>query len=202
MEIKERIIVESGQFFGKYGIRSITMDFLAEEMAISKRTIYEHFRDKDTLLLEVIKYYREQHSTEALRIINESDNAIEALFRIMRIMIRQMKQVNPLFFHDLKKYHTSIFITLTEKSDFRDYTLTLKLLETGARQGVFRTSLNISIVNATRHVLFDLFNPDSSFSLADYDRKEMFDHIIIPYFRGISTERGVKLIEDFRKILD
>jgi TetR/AcrR family transcriptional regulator, cholesterol catabolism regulator len=202
MEIRERIILGSGQLFGKYGIRSITMDSLAEEMAISKRTIYEHFRDKDTLLLEVVQYYREQHSQEAHRIINESDNAIEALFRIMRIMIRQMKQVNPLFFHDLKKYHPSIFITLTDKSDFRDYSLTLKLLETGVRQGVFRSGLNIDIVNATLHVLFDLFNPDSAFTQADYDRKEMFDHIIIPYFRGISAERGVKLIEDYRKILE
>lgn len=202
MEVKERIIAESGQLFGRYGIRSITMDLLAAEMAISKRTIYEHFRDKDTLLLEVIRYYQDRHRDEANRIINESDNAIEALFRNMRIMIRQMKQVNPLFFHDLKKYHAGIFQKLREQDDFRDYSITLRLLETGVGQGVFVSEIHIGIVNATLHVLFDLFNPDSDFSQADYDRKEMFDHIIIPYFRGISTERGVKLIEECRKILE
>ena len=51
MEVQERIIVEAGQLFGKYGIRSMTMDALAEKMGISKRTIYERFKDKDTLLL-------------------------------------------------------------------------------------------------------------------------------------------------------
>ncbi|MEX0987381.1 MAG: helix-turn-helix domain-containing protein, partial [Bacteroidales bacterium] len=47
MEIKERIITEAGTLFARYGIRSVTMDTLAEEMGISKRTIYENFRDKD-----------------------------------------------------------------------------------------------------------------------------------------------------------
>ncbi len=55
VEVRERILIESGQLFGKYGIRSMTMDSLAEEMGISKRTIYERFKDKDTLLLEVIQ---------------------------------------------------------------------------------------------------------------------------------------------------
>ncbi|RLD55016.1 MAG: hypothetical protein DRI97_10320 [Bacteroidetes bacterium] len=54
VEVTERIIVESGQLFGTYGIRSMPMDALAEKMGISKRTIYERFKDKDTLLLEVI----------------------------------------------------------------------------------------------------------------------------------------------------
>ena len=70
--------------FGKYGIRSMTMDALAEEMGISKRTIYERFKDKDTLLLEVITYYKQQTAEEAHKIIDQSDNAIEAMFRIMR----------------------------------------------------------------------------------------------------------------------
>jgi len=178
------------------------MDSLAAEMAISKRTIYEHFKDKDTLLMEVIRFYQGQHKKEAYRIINESDNAIEALFRMMRVMIRQMKQMNPLFIHDLKKYHAGIFKKLSEQNDFRDFSITLKLLETGVRQDVFRSEIHIDIVNSTLHVLFDLFNPDSDFSQADYDRKLMFDHIVIPYFRGISTERGVKLIEECRKILE
>ena len=58
MDIQERIINEAGLLFSKYGIRSITMDALAEDMGISKRTIYEKFKDKDTLLMEVIKYFK------------------------------------------------------------------------------------------------------------------------------------------------
>ncbi len=92
VEVRERIIVESGLLFGKYGIRSMTMDALAEEMGISKRTIYERFRDKDTLLLEVIRYYKKQTKENAHNLIDQSDNAIEALFRIMKMTIGQMSR--------------------------------------------------------------------------------------------------------------
>jgi len=202
MNTRERIIVESGKLFLKFGIRSMTMDALAEEMHVSKRTIYEHFKDKDDLLLEMVRYYKEKETGEALRIIDGSDSAIEAMFRIMKRSIRQMRQMNPLFLHDFQKYHPGVLERMTGHDDIRDYGVTLKLLETGVMQGVFRKEIHIDIVNRTLHELFRLFGPDSSLTQGDYSRKQLFDHIIIPYFRGISTEKGQVLLEKHKIILD
>ena len=202
MEVKDRIIIESGALFGKYGIRSMTMDALAEEMGISKRTIYERFKDKDTLLLEVIKYYKKQTADQANHLIDNSDNVIEALFRIMKFTISQVAQMNPLFFHDFKKYHQKVFREFAHPGDIRDFSITLKLLETGIEQGIFRKDVRIPIVNQTLHTLFDLFAHDSKLVEAGFDRKDLFDHIIIPYFRGISTEKGIHLLDDFKSILN
>jgi AcrR family transcriptional regulator len=202
VEVSERIIVEAGILFGKYGIRSMTMDALAEEMGISKRTIYERFKDKDTLLLEVIRYYKDVRTAEAHRIIEESDNAIEAMFRIMKVTISQIEQMNPLFFHDFKKYHIRVFRELSEPGEIRDFSITERLLSKGVKQKVFRRDVNTEIVNRTLHELFDLFSHDSSMVAAGFHRKEMFDHIIIPYFRGISTEKGIMLLEECKYILD
>lgn len=202
MDIKERILVESGKLFVKFGIRSMTMDALSEEMHISKRTIYEHFKDKDTLLLDVVRFYKKREAEEAHRIIDGCGSAIEAMFRIMRRSIQQMRQLNPLFFHDFRKYHPGVLERISEHSDIRDYSVTLNLLETGVRQQVFRNDIHIDIVNRTLHELFNLFGPDSPLTRSDYSRKEMFDHIIIPYFRGISTEKGQMLLEEHKKILD
>ena len=74
MEIRERIITEAGTLFARYGIRSVTMDTLAEEMAVSKRTIYENFRDKDELLLEVIKFFKLQQMKEVSEVIRNAEN--------------------------------------------------------------------------------------------------------------------------------
>jgi AcrR family transcriptional regulator len=202
MDIKERIIIDSWTLFTKYGIRSMTMDTLSEEMRISKRTIYEHFKDKDTLLSDVIKYFKLQQAAEAHKMIEESDNAIEAMFRIMRRSVQMMKQMNPAFFHDIRKYHSRTFKELTEHSDIRDFKVTLNLLETGVKQKIFRSELNIDIVNRTLHELFNLFSPESSLTQADYHRKDLFDNILIPYFRGISTEKGVAQIDNCKKILE
>jgi len=201
LEVRERIIVEAGQLFGKYGIRSMTMDALAEEMGISKRTIYERFSDKDTLLYEVVNYYKAQTRDEAHRMIEQSEHAIEAMFRIMRMTISQMAQMNPGFYHDFKKYHTKVFQKVSIPGDIRDFSITSRLLETGVEQKVFRSDLDIDIVNRGLHALFDLFAQESSLVMAGYHRKDMLDHIIIPYFRGISTPKGQKLLEECKGIL-
>ena len=202
MEVKDRILVEAGILFGKYGIKTMTMDALAEEMGISKRTIYERFKDKDTLLLEVIKYYKQKTAEEAHKLIEQSDNAIEALFRIMKMTVGQMARMSPAFFHDFRKYHQKVFKAIAEPGEIRDFSMTGKLLKTGMEQGVFREDINLEIVNHTLHTLFDLFGHDSELVDAGFHRKDMFEHIIIPFFRGISTEKGQKLLADCKSILD
>ena len=202
MEVRERIIVESGHLFGRYGIRTMTMDALAEEMGISKRTIYERFKDKDTLLMEVLRYYKNLTEQESLKLIDQSDNAIEALFRIIKMTVSQMQRMSPAFFHDFKKYHQKIFKEFAEPGEIRDFSMTQKLLETGIEQGVFRDDINIDIVNRTLHTLFDLFGHNSDMIDSGFDRKDMFDHILVPFFRGISTKKGRKLLVDCKPILE
>lgn len=200
MEIQERIITEAGSLFARYGIRSITMDALAVEMGISKRTIYENFRDKDTLLKEVIMFYKMQQLEDANEIIRNSENVVIALFSLLNRMINMMKQVNPVFFQDIKRYHAKIFRELQEEGDFRDHSITRKILTNGKEQGIFRHDLNMEIVNQTLHELFELFSPDSKLASEGYHRGELFNNIIIPYLRGIATEKGVVLIDEQGKI--
>lgn len=194
--MKERIITEAGTLFARYGIRSITMDALAEDMGISKRTIYENFKDKDTLLMEVIDYYKDAQLREVNEIITKAEHVIEAMFRILNRTINQMKQLNPLFFHDIKKYHPHIFRKIQEQGDIRDYTITMRILNEGFAQGIFRRDINLELVNMTLHELFNLFSPESKFTQAGFHRGELFNNIILPYIIGISTEKGQRLIAE------
>jgi hypothetical protein len=76
------------------------------------------------------------------------------------------------------------------------------LLETGIQQEVFRDDINIEIVNLTIHTLFELFGHNSKMDEAGFEHKDLFDHMIIPFFRGISTKKGRKLLEDYKTILE
>jgi len=195
-EIQERIIGEASRLFAMYGIKSVTMDTLAEDMGISKRTIYESFKDKDTLLNDVIVYFQEQQHQMAHDIIENSENVVVALFKLVNGMISMMKQINPLLIQDLKKYHSHIYKKLLEKGDIRDHSMTCKILSQGIDQGIFRTDYNVDIVDLTLHELFNLFSPDSNLTRKGYHRGELFNNIIIPYLIGISTEKGRILIEE------
>jgi TetR/AcrR family transcriptional regulator, cholesterol catabolism regulator len=196
MEIKERIITVAGTLFAMYGIRSVTMDTLAEEMGISKRTIYENFKDKDELLLEVIKHFKLQQMKEVNEVIRDAENVVVALFSMLRGMINMMKQVNPVFFHDIKKYHSHIFRQLEEDGDLRDHSVTRQILSEGIKQGIFKTEYNLELVNLTIHELFNMFSPDSKLVTKGYHRAELFNNVIIPYLTGVATEKGRTLIEN------
>ena len=113
----------------------------------------------------------------------------------------QVAQMNPLFFHDFKKYHRDVYKEFAHPGDIRDFSITQKLFETGMEQGIFRDDLHIDIVNRALHALFDLFGHDSSLVEAGFDRRDLFEHMIIPYFRGLSTKKGRKLLQDCKSIM-
>ena len=119
----------------------------------------------------------------------------------MRMTISQMSQLNPTFFHDFKKYHNRVYMEFSVPVDIRDFSITSRLLEKGMSQGVFRSDLDLDIVNHALHALFDLFAQESPMITAGYDRKDMFKHVIIPFFRGISTPEGQRLLEKSHQVI-
>ncbi len=198
MELKERIIRQAGEMFARLGIRSVTMDAISEELGISKRTLYETFTDKNSLLAEVLLFHKESQEKKADEIINNADNVIEAMVEIMRNSVEMMKSVNPLFFHDMKKYHCDIHESLMKKGEVRNYNITGKILEKGLQQGIFLPEIDIDIVNFTIHSLFNLFADESKFPLTNHTREKIWMSTIRPYLKGISTEKGSKLIDEYK----
>ena len=81
--------------------------------------------------------YKARTADEAHRLIEQSDNAIEALFRIIKMTIDQMMHMNPTFFHDFKKYHPRVFKEIQQPGNIRDFSVTRNLIrDRGSTGGV------------------------------------------------------------------
>ena len=144
-------------------------------------------------------------STEILELCDSIKNIHQVLKTVGKFYneIDAIKNENGnAFFNDFKKYHQKVFKEFSEPGEIRDFSMTRKLLETGVQQEVFRDDLNIEIVNRTLQSLFDLFGHNSEMVDAGFDRKDMFDHILVPFFRGISTKKGRKLLIDCRNLIE
>ena len=94
-EARDKIIVGAEELFMRYGIKSITMDDLASNLAISKKTIYQHFKDKDELVLEVAKIHMQQDEKEVECIITKSENAVQEIFYIAQFIRKMTAKLNP-----------------------------------------------------------------------------------------------------------
>lgn len=199
MDKRNYILETSMKLFMKYGIRAITMDRISDELGISKRTIYELFRDKDDLIYQAIRHFASEKKKETEHLVQNSENVIHTIFQLATHQATQMREVNPQFTHDLKKYHTRVFRIISEDKDIRDYSLTRKFLDNGMKQGLFRTDLDMDIVNQFLHLLIDkAFGHETDPALEQYSHREIFNNIFLTYIRGISTEKGIQLLDECR----
>ncbi len=199
MDTRLRILKESGMMFSKYGIRSITMDHIANELGISKRTLYEIFKDKDELVEQAIEEGTKMHKMLCKATLAKSENVIGAIFSILKINNDTFGKINPLFFEDLKKYHSGIFLRIQEKGDIRDYKITLALLERGVTENVFSSTINMSIANIFVHKMMNIAHSDE---IVGFSKEEIINSVFLPYLYGISTEKGRELINNYLKELN
>ena len=194
MELKERILSEAFQMFMKSGIRSVTMDQISNYMGISKRTLYEIFREKNELLREGIEYFSNIRRAEARHIIETSGNVIEAIYILITKGEEMRQQINPMFFEDIRKYLPEIHHHITTEGRMREYSFTLEVLKKGVREGIFKGDLDLEMVNAFIHQMMNIVLQEDVFPKDQYSHEDIFKNIMMPYLSGISTEKGKEQI--------
>lgn len=199
MDVRERIIQEAAVLFMKFGIRAVTMDSIAHHLGMSKRTIYEHFADKNELLMSVMETMAARQKESFRSIMEKADNVIEALFEILRIATLHFTNTNPTFFMDLNKYHYRVYEKICQKGDIKNYEMSLAMLRRGVDEKVFRDDLNIEIVNIGIHSALDIARENEELSAGRYSRFEILDNLLFNYLIGISTPRGQELINKYKE---
>jgi TetR/AcrR family transcriptional regulator, cholesterol catabolism regulator len=194
MEIRERIIEGAADLFKTYGIKSVTMDSLATHLGVSKRTIYEVFSDKDEMLEGVLRWMAEEQRGLVERILESSENAIVAIFRMLEMGRDQIQSMSPAFQSDLKKYHHDVLMKKTDKCEMPDYRNNIKVIERGIKEKLFRKEINPDIVNRCLYSLARSGMDKDLYPFEQFTRREVAKNVLINYLRGISTNSGVELI--------
>jgi len=200
MDYRHRIVEEAAVMFRTYGIRAVTMDMLANQMGISKRTIYEVFKDKEELLGGVLKWMTQKQSETMKKVLGESENVIEAIFKMLRLMNEHFSSMSPAFLMDIKKYHYEVVNKLKDKNDLTYINNNSEILKTGIREGLFRKDIDIDITNKCLLEVARLSNDKNLFPSEDYTSKNVIRNFYISYLRGISTPRGLELIDYYEKM--
>jgi AcrR family transcriptional regulator len=196
---KEHIIEIAAKLFKTYGIKSVTMDTLANELGISKRTIYEIFSDKDELLMAVLERMALQQKELVKRVSDESENSIVAIFRMLEISINSFQSLSPAFQSDLKKYHHDVLIKNSEKIEMPDYRNHFQIIEKGVKEGFFRKDINSDLVNRCLYNLGRAIMDNELFPFDLFSRRDVIRNIFVNYLRGISTPKGLSLINKLEK---
>jgi TetR/AcrR family transcriptional regulator, cholesterol catabolism regulator len=160
---------------------------------MSKRTIYEVFSDKDELLVEVLTRMGRRQKELVKRVLDESENSIVAIFRMLDINREYFQDMNPSFQADLKKYHNEV-LKKTEKNEMPDYRNNQQVIEKGIKEKLFRSDVNPDLANRCLYNLGRSILDNDMYPFEMFSRREVVKNIFINYLKGISTSKGLDLI--------
>ncbi len=198
MDIKTKILETASEKYLSYGIRNITMDALALDLGVSKRTIYEHFSDKENLVIEVFAHLFLKQNQINFEIVEQAENAIEAIFYIMARQKENMENLTPIFIEDMKRYIPKVNRIYFGNDEFiKQHSASYHLLEKGLKEKVFRNELRIDLIDVFIQELHLFIFDNDRIKLQQPSEEEIRDNIFMPYLRGLCTPKGMKLIEHY-----
>lgn len=199
INIKEKIQKGAEDLFMRYGVRSISMDDIARHLAVSKKTLYQHFADKEDIVTMTCKAHLDRNALEFQSVRNTAKNALEELAQLSVCLKRNMQDMNPSLLFDLQKYHPKAWsVWLNHKNKFIRESV-VRNLKQGIEEGYFRPELDPEVIAAVRlemvHLAFneEIF-PRERFKLPDV-QMQIFDHFVF----GLLTEKGRKLYLKFKQ---
>lgn len=197
MDIRDRIIEVSTELFLQSGCKSVTMDDVARENGISKRTLYEHFSDKTGLLEECIEFMKVQMIDYSNKLEQESENVLDLLFRIHNSQSDIIINLKINFFQELRKYYYDLYkktvenVTVYHLERINDY------IAKGQKEGIVLENIDRDLVSKIIIEISHLIENSDAFPVKEYKRKELFKEVVIFYFRGIATKMGIEMIDEY-----
>jgi AcrR family transcriptional regulator len=190
-EIKTRILTTALEQSLKFGISKVTMEELAEEMGMSKKTIYKYFPSKDALVRDLLNEQKKMHACECSKIMEQEGlNFVEKLKIILKYTGEQYSNWTPQFINDLRRNSPDIWKEIDQwrtKKIFDDFST---LVESGIHKRVFRQDVNKKILvmlyaGAVQHLINPEVLAQNSFSAS-----KVYDNLIHIIFEGIFSEES------------
>lgn len=178
------------------------MDDIARHLAMSKKTIYVHFRDKNEIIMRLTGMDLEGHKERFDAIKNSAPNAIEEIIGIMKNMEEMFSRMNPNVFYDLQKYHTEAWQLFKKFKTNYILGCVEENINRGIKEGVYRKDLNISIIARMRIELVELaFNPEA-FPPSKFDVTKVQVALLDHFLHGVVTLKGHKIINTIKQVTE
>ncbi len=186
-----RILQTAMPLFTEHGIKAVKMDDIATALSISKRTLYEIYDDKESLLQEGIRFFQQKHRNRLETAASGKSNVMEIILEMYRINIERISRVNPVFYSDIEKY-PRILKSLDQDKESRKQQF-FNFMQRGVDEGYFRPDVNYNIVS----FMFDALGKYmmEMHLYEKYPIKELYLNMLFVSLRGFCTTKGIEILD-------
>ena len=190
METREKILDVAIEQFSRYGVRNTTMHDIARMMGISKKTLYQEFKDKKELVNATFSAMLERDQEKMAFLKDSGTDVIEHLVKISKMMRERLTNINPLAIMEVQKYFPEAWKIFEEHKEQVIMTDFVNILERGKQLGYFRSEIDAHILARLRVNQIASAMEPSNFNNENYnlveEQMQMMDH----FLHGIFTEKG------------
>ncbi len=199
MEIKNRIKQKADELYRRYGIKSVTMDEIASQLGVSKKTIYHSFSDKnelvDAVIVDMLDYNMECCQSDQ----KKSQNAIHEVYLVMEMLQTMFENLNPSILFDMERNHPATFEKFRQHKYKYLFQVVKDNIERGKKEELYRPEINTDVVAKIRlETMLLPFNedifPKNKYSLVFLEQQLIEYHLF-----GLVTLKGYKLITKYQK---
>lgn len=199
-DTRNKILADAIQLFMRYGVKSVTMDDVAKELGISKKTLYQYFQDKDDLVQKAFEQHLENDFKKSQEVIRQNSNPIEQLLGLCKLRCLQMSKVPTATLYDLKKYHPDSW---TKYSHFKSSKILPEIranLELGIEKGYYRADVNVDLICNLYLHLIDFISMNETEKFAGSNMGEIIHQIMDYHLHAITSTKGRKYLETQQQI--
>lgn len=199
MDQKERIIEQAMQMFVIQGIKSVRMDDIAQQLGVSKRTLYELFGDKEGLLYLAMDRYFEKTRLERSASCADARNVLEAMFMVLGGVMDNAEVIQRLM-NNLRKFYPAVYQKMASEGAAKSRRDLKEMLELGIADGLFVETFNLELAISLLYYTASAITVRKDLMLPEgMPEREAFVQIVSNFFRGISTAKGLQLVDDYVK---
>jgi AcrR family transcriptional regulator len=197
--MKEKIVIKATELFLNLGFKSVTMDDIANEMGISKKTIYAHFSNKTELVQEVTlsMFTHIIHGIDSICALDQ--DPIEELYEIKKFIMLQLKNEKSSPQYQLQKYYPEIHKAFKVKHFEKMYDCTLNNLQRGIEKGLYRENIDVEFISRIYFIGMHGIKDDTMFPIQKFPKVLLFENYLEYHLRGIVTKEGLKTLNQFIK---
>ena len=193
-EIRERAIETTSEIVLRCGNLSVRMDDVAQELSVSKRTLYEIFGSKEELLLECMNRHIARMSKMLEEEIGREEDVLTVFLKHLEVLINESRERDHNKFEDMDKYPKL-------KKVFHEHLADMarrmrSFMELGVKQGVFRDDLNMDVLMKAFSAMGTMANKEAD--RGDFRYDELIDGTLVVLLRGIAAPKGMAKLEKYR----
>ncbi|MFN4083472.1 MAG: TetR/AcrR family transcriptional regulator [Bacteroidia bacterium] len=193
MEQKQQILTEAATLFMKFGFKSITMDDIARELGLSKKTLYLHFNDKNDLVDQCVVNHLNNMQSCCVQLTKQHNSAIDQIIELTKALLENMKQVNQSAIYDLKKYFKTSWDKLENHRNEFIYQQVKTNIQLGKTEGIYYKDIDVETITVLYiHLVQILTDPDKF--PANFTYHHMHKELVKYHLRSICNEKGLAIL--------